>query len=642
MRASRIPRLRCAVYTRKSTEEGLDQEFNSLDAQHEACAAFIASQVGLGWKLLSDRYDDGGISGGTMDRPALQRLLQDIRDRKVDVVVVYKIDRLTRSLMDFSRIVEIFDAAGVSFVSVTQQFNTTTSMGRLTLNVLLSFAQFEREVTAERIRDKIAASKAKGLWMGGRVPFGYRVEDRKLVVDEPVADTVRWMFDRYLELRSVAALTREIEQSRRMPPIGRNAGISEIDDGSNVADIGTGFGVESGEGGAHADGANGLYPDENAAAATGRLSRGKIAWMLANPIYIGKLRHHGKVHDGQHEPIVNADLFERVQRQLAVGSPRRSSASNNKDMHLLTGVLFDETGERLSPTSTSNHGKRYRYYVSSHLVRCRGHEGGRPDGSAPKYGNGSGQDWRIPAEMLDRVALDQLGTLLADKVLISDWLRQHALGSTEEAFRRANAVSDQLEKDQAGQLRWELIRKVLARMVLSPTKITFHVQPQAILDLVAGVEGSVKNNESALEGRGDATGAGADGQSSETDESSASPIHVIELPILIRRRGQEQRIVIEGSIPDEPDARLVDLLGRAHFHLQELTSGSFPSIADLADHLGVHRADVSRILPLAFLSPAITDAIVSGKQPTHLTPHHLSRLIDIPSSWREQGRALGI
>ena len=187
---SSAKKLRCAVYTRKSTEEGLDQEFNSLDAQREACVAFIASQVGLGWKLVSDHYDDGGISGGTMERPALQRLLQDIRDRKIDVVVVYKIDRLTRSLMDFSRIVETFDGHDVSFVSVTQQFNTTTSMGRLTLNVLLSFAQFEREVTAERIRDKIAASKKKGMWMGGVVPLGYRVENRHLVI-EPARSTDR-------------------------------------------------------------------------------------------------------------------------------------------------------------------------------------------------------------------------------------------------------------------------------------------------------------------------------------------------------------------------------------------------------------------------------------------------------------------
>nr|WP_292195384.1 recombinase family protein [Mesorhizobium sp.] len=209
MSSNATRRLRCAVYTRKSSEEGLDQEFNSLDAQREACVAFITSQVGLGWKLVPDRYDDGGISGGTMERPALQRLLQDIRDKKIDVVVVYKIDRLTRSLMDFSKIVEIFDASSASFVSVTQQFNTTTSMGRLTLNVLLSFAQFEREVTAERIRDKIAASKKKGMWMGGVVPLGYRVEHRKLVIDDGEAKIVRHLFKRYLVLKSVRDLADE-------------------------------------------------------------------------------------------------------------------------------------------------------------------------------------------------------------------------------------------------------------------------------------------------------------------------------------------------------------------------------------------------------------------------------------------------
>jgi site-specific DNA recombinase len=205
-------KLRCAVYTRKSTEEGLEQEFNSLDAQREACAAFIASQIGLGWKLVPDLYDDGGISGGTMERPALKRLLQDIRDRRIDVVVVYKIDRLTRSLMDFSKIVETFDAHGVSFVSVTQQFNTTTSMGRLTLNVLLSFAQFEREVTAERIRDKIAASRKKGIWMGGTTPLGYHAVDKKLVIDEAGATSVRSIFQRYLQLKSVLALADELDQ----------------------------------------------------------------------------------------------------------------------------------------------------------------------------------------------------------------------------------------------------------------------------------------------------------------------------------------------------------------------------------------------------------------------------------------------
>ncbi|MBZ9711157.1 recombinase family protein [Mesorhizobium sp. ESP7-2] len=283
MSGNSTPRLRCAVYTRKSSEEGLDQEFNSLDAQREACVAFIASQIGLGWKLIPDRYDDGGISGGTMERPALQRLLQDIRNKKVDVVVVYKIDRLTRSLMDFSKIVEIFDASAVSFVSVTQQFNTTTSMGRLTLNVLLSFAQFEREVTAERIRDKIAASKKKGMWMGGVVPLGYRVEHRKLVIDDAEAKIVRHLFDRYLVLKSVRDLADEAARG------GLVTRTRERRDGT--------------------------------VSVTKPFGRGNLHHLLSNPIYIGKIKHKEQVHDGEHQPIIAGPVFDAAQALLASQAP---------------------------------------------------------------------------------------------------------------------------------------------------------------------------------------------------------------------------------------------------------------------------------------------------------------------------------
>jgi site-specific DNA recombinase len=343
------PRLRCAVYTRKSTEEGLDQEFNSLDAQREACAAFIASQVGLGWKLVPDRYDDGGISGGTMERPALQRLLQDIRDRKIDVVVVYKIDRLTRSLADFAKIVEVFDAAGASFVSVTQQFNTTTSMGRLTLNVLLSFAQFEREVTAERIRDKIAASKKKGMWMGGTVPFGYRVRERKLVVEDAEAAEVQKLFARYLELGSVPALARELND--RTGPAGSTLRLIHNDTG------------------------------QGRRRTAGRIGNGKLYYMLANPIYTGRVRHGAENHPGEHDAIITDQLFEEVQARLADQAPRPRGTPVNRDMHLLNGLVFDETGDRLSPIHATKLGKRYRYYVSSRLKDGRTN---RNDG------------WRIP------------------------------------------------------------------------------------------------------------------------------------------------------------------------------------------------------------------------------------------------------
>ncbi|UYV35753.1 recombinase family protein [Rhodobacteraceae bacterium D3-12] len=271
-------RIRCAIYTRKSSDEGLDQGFNSLDAQNEACAAFIASQRHEGWVAGKSRYDDGGISGGTLDRPGLQRLLADIDAGLVQMVVVYKIDRLTRSLADFAKLVERFDAAGCSFVSVTQAFNTASSMGRLTLNVLLSFAQFEREVTAERIRDKIAASKKKGLWMGGVPPLGYDphpdTETRSLVVNAKEAETVRMIFGLYDDLGCLNAVMRRANETDLRSKLHR---------------------FKSGR-------VQGGKP----------FSRGQIYALLRNPIYIGKIRHKTKIWDGQHEPIIGIEHWDRI------------------------------------------------------------------------------------------------------------------------------------------------------------------------------------------------------------------------------------------------------------------------------------------------------------------------------------------
>ncbi len=382
---STTQRLRCAVYTRKSSEEGLDQEFNSLDAQREACAAFIASQVGLGWKLHPDHYDDGGISGGTMERPALQRLLQDIRDHKVDVVVVYKIDRLTRSLTDFAKIVDVFDGSGISFVSVTQQFNTTTSMGRLTLNVLLSFAQFEREVTAERIRDKIAASKRKGMWMGGTVPLGYRVEQRKLLIKEPEATFVQGLFSRYLELRSVPALAAEVT---------RQAVAADGDDASDAA-------MESGP-----------------VRYTRCIGSGMLYKLLANPIYIGKLRHRENVYDGEHDAIIDLDQFNQVQGLLASQAATPRGSSTHPDAHLLTGLLYDDTGDRMRPTHATARGKRFRYYVSSRIKGAR-----QTESTA----------WRIPASTVDGAIVRFAIGLFSDHVRLSGWIRAYAPSARVEA-----------------------------------------------------------------------------------------------------------------------------------------------------------------------------------------------------------------
>ena len=331
------PTLRCAIYTRVSTEHGLEQEFNSLDNQREASEAYIKSQAHEGWKLIRTLYDDGGYSGGSMERPALKRLLDDVRAHRVDVIVVYKVDRLTRSLADFAKLVELFDAHQASFVSVTQAFNTTNSMGRLTLNVLLSFAQFEREVTGERIRDKIAASKKKGIWMGGIVPLGYRVENRALHVFEAHAAFVRDLFRRYLEIGSVVRLKAILDREDVRLPVRT--------DGTGKA---TGGGL---------------------------ISRGHLYKILSNPIYLGRLTHKGQVHDGLHDPIVDQETWDRVQRLLAE-HVQRTTASRQTSDALLAGKLFDDRGNRMSPSHAAKGERRWRYYVSQAILQGRKQEAG--------------------------------------------------------------------------------------------------------------------------------------------------------------------------------------------------------------------------------------------------------------------------
>jgi len=318
--------VRCAIYTRKSSEEGLEQEFNSLRAQREACEAFINSQRHEGWVCLRAGYDDGGFSGATIDRPALQRLLADITAGWVDTVVVYKIDRLTRSLADFAKIVEILETRGASFVSVTQQFNTTTSMGRLTLNVLLSFAQFEREVIGERIRDKIAASKKKGMWMGGVPPLGYRVENRKLIIVDSEAAIVRSIFRRYAELGSVRLLKDELA-ARNIQSKLRTSAAGRISGGKSFA-------------------------------------RGALYLMLKNRIYRGEIVHNKQSYLGEHEPIIDQPLWDAVQAQLASNAAQRNDGGKTRRPSLLAGMLFDGDGNRMTPSYAVKRGTRYRYYVS--------------------------------------------------------------------------------------------------------------------------------------------------------------------------------------------------------------------------------------------------------------------------------------
>jgi site-specific DNA recombinase len=326
MKAASVKPVRCAIYTRVSTDHGLDQEFNSLDAQYDAASAYIRSQAHAGWTLIRSRYDDGGYSGGSTDRPDLQRLLDDIRSRKIDVIVVYKVDRLTRSLADFAKLVELFDAHGVSFVSVTQQFNTTTSMGRLTLNVLLSFAQFEREVTSERIRDKIAASKRKGLWVGGALPLGYEMKHGKIAIIEEQAELVRSIFRRYLELSGVNELLRDLRERNirtktRLLSTGATRG-------------GIPFG------------------------------RGALYYLLSNHFYIGEVKYKNEILPGEQPPIMDRALFEAVRQKSLAQWSHRTTVRNKSD-HLLAGLLFDDAGHRMVPTHATKTGVRYRYYVST-------------------------------------------------------------------------------------------------------------------------------------------------------------------------------------------------------------------------------------------------------------------------------------
>ncbi|GGG39212.1 hypothetical protein GCM10010964_28480 [Caldovatus sediminis] len=402
-----VKKLRCAVYTRKSTDEGLDKEFNTLDAQREACEAFIASQRAEGWVLVHDRYDDGGVSGGTLDRPALKRLLADIEAGLVDVVVVYKIDRLSRSLMDFARLVQTFDQHEVTFVSVTQSFNTTTSMGRLTLNILLSFAQFEREVIGERVRDKIAASRARGMWMGGPVPLGYRVEHRRLVVDEAGAATVRRVFEGFAELGSAT----------RLLPILRAEGL--------VTKTGRPF------------------------------DKGAVYKLLVNRTYLGEAVHKGKSYPGEHAAIIPRDLWDRVHAILAESPRARAAKSRQRAPALLRGLLFGPDGRAMSPTHTRKKGRLYRYYVSQAVLQ------GAPN-DAPYR--------RLPAGEIEGLVMTQIRALLCQpEVVVGTWraARAEAPDLTEAEVREALGRLDPLWDELFPGEQERIVRLLVERVTVT-------------------------------------------------------------------------------------------------------------------------------------------------------------------------------
>jgi site-specific DNA recombinase len=430
-------KLRCAIYTRKSSEEGLEQEFNSLDAQREACTAYIASQRSEGWVALSGRYDDGGVSGGTLDRPALRRLLDDIEKGYVDVVVVYKIDRLSRALMDFAKLVEVFDRNSVTFVSVTQSFNTTTSMGRLTLNILLSFAQFEREVIGERIRDKIAASRKRGMWMGGVVPLGYQVRDRKLVIEDNEAAIVRMIFLRFLEVGSVALLAKEIA----------------------------------------ADGIRGRRGKP--------LNKGSLYKLLANRTYIGEVTHKNAVYPGQHAPIISRKLWDKV-RSILHESPRvRAGRTRAETPALLKGLLYGPTGSAMSPTHTRRGNRLYRYYVSQAVL---------------KHGPEACPVRRVPASEIEAAVVDQLrGMLRSPEIIVATWrsARSEIEGLTEEAVREALERLDPLWDELFPAEQARVVQLLVDRVDVGVDDLNIHLRTQGLAHTFRDLAGLTERQRAA-------------------------------------------------------------------------------------------------------------------------------------------------
>jgi len=540
-----MQRIRCAIYTRKSSEDGLEQEFNSLDAQREACAAYITSQKAEGWEMLPDHYDDGGISGGTMDRPALQKLLSDVDEGKVDRIVVYKIDRLTRSLADFAKIVDRLDAAKASFVSVTQSFNTATSMGRLTLNMLLSFAQFEREVTAERIRDKLAASKRKGLWMGGNVPLGYQSSGRTLIIDSDEAEIIIKLYDLYAEHRTIwkvrdRANKLGLKSRTRTKPDGTSTGGKTLD-------------------------------------------RGHIHHILTNPIYAGRIRHKDKVYEGQHEAIIEPEHWEAIQKMLTEASAKTRGSKSAAFPSPLIGKVFDETGDRLTPSHSRKNGKRLRYYISHRLVTDKSKK--HPEA------------WRLPAPQLEQAVVQSIRTKFADAAFITKAIRDIQASEIE-------VFSAKVANCNSGSSKAKLkVLELVEQATVAPGNLTSTISAVKLAEHLG------------------------------IDVKRLDPEHLlISTTFRIRRKGVENRIIL-GDAPPEIDHVLISNIVRARNWYVDICKGT--SFADIAKRDGTSPRRIQALIDLAFLSPATLKQIVLGTQPIGLTTEYLVRS-GFPANWKEQ------
>jgi len=555
--------VRCAIYTRKSSEEGLEQSFNSIEAQQEACRAFILSQKHEGWVALNNRYDDGGFSGGTMERPALKQLLSDIQADKVDTVVVYKVDRLTRSLADFAKMIEIFDSHTVSFVSVTQQFNTTSSMGRLTLNVLLSFAQFEREITSERIRDKVAASKKKGMWMGGVAPLGYDCVERRLILNQVEASTVRKIFRQYLRLGCVKKLKdfldhKQIHSKIRTSSAGRTCG-----------------------GAAY--------------------SRGALYHLLNNRIYIGEIVHRGQSYQGQHRPIVQRELWNKVATRLHANNQAHRMGKSHSTPSLLGGRLFDGKGARFTPTHTVKNAKRYRYYTSQTVIR---HAGTKPVIT------------RFPAQELERFVKSQIHLLLQapEKCVVG----MENSPSKDAAAERARELAREWPKLEISKLH-EFVRNILKRVVLGLTTVRIEIDKTKLLRTL------LAENSEAL-------------QSLRTHKldilNLASDFQVLHRGGELRLTTPQNGSCFEGA----PVPSFAKVIARARDWYERIVAGEVSTIGQLAEEVGLTRRYVRRILQCATLSPQITEVLLTGKHRPNLTLKEV--LHSMPLNWREQEQRL--
>jgi len=548
---------RCAIYTRKSSEEGLDQNFNSLHAQRQACEAFVKSQVGEGWRPIKTAYDDGGFSGGTMDRPALKALLEHIKEKRIDVVVVYKVDRLTRSLADFAKIVEIFDAHLVSFVAVTQQFNTTTSMGRLTLNVLLSFAQFEREVTGERIRDKIAASKQKGMWMGGTPPLGYDLRDRRLVVNKAEAEMVRLIFKLYLELKTLRRVREELDRKSIISKQWVSRG--------NLKHGGYRFG------------------------------RGALYHLLANPIYVGEIRHKNVTYPGQHEAIIERATWRQVQEMLSKKAAHPRGRTTRKSTGLLMGKLFDESGEPLYSCWAKKGPRRYRYLVSKRLVR----------GTAKPDERG----WRLPAERIEQAVLVGIGQMLANRGALVSTLKASGFAAPE-LKQALEAIDAKVKSHQDFEMTDEL-GPLIERVELRRESMQITLNLRAMVPADRFPAGGTNLTIARL------------------------------VPLQMKRRGVETRLVLRGEVqPSRSDPALLRALTRGYQWFGELAAGTASSTKQIASRERVSDSYVRHMVPLALLAPAIVESICAGRQGVCLSAERLKTLAGVPIEWDAQQRLL--